>query len=248
LSDTNRVYLKPEDVEAMLKLLVSNPNQLLLSPLCRRYLARARWQRGDKEIRSGAHDDLTRRIVEYAKRETTEDLFTAPHFTNLLLGPLSGIAPVSRYVDRLKVLTVGPRTEMEMFHLMALGFTIENIRAIDLVSTSPLIDAGDMHAMPYPDDSFDVVVANNCLGHSHDPRRAVSEMVRVGRDNGLLALANTFYEIDEQKRPGLSFDKFRTADSLARLAGESIGSVIVREDVDERYGARDALLICRLRK
>jgi SAM-dependent methyltransferase len=47
---------------------------------------------------------------------------------------------------------------------------------------------GDVLALPFPDGSFDVVVSSEVVEHTPDPARAVSEMARVLRPGGVLAL------------------------------------------------------------
>src|SRR6185436_15270930 len=46
---------------------------------------------------------------------------------------------------------------------------------------------GDVYALPFPDASFDVVHAHQLLQHLSDPVRALAEMRRVLRQDGLLA-------------------------------------------------------------
>jgi len=48
------------------------------------------------------------------------------------------------------------------------------------------IRAGDMHALPFPDLSFDVVVLDEVLSLAEDPQAALSEAVRVLRPAGRL--------------------------------------------------------------
>lgn len=48
----------------------------------------------------------------------------------------------------------------------------------------------DAQALPFPDASFDVVVANHMLYHVPDPDRAIAELARVLRPDGVL-LAST---------------------------------------------------------
>lgn len=45
---------------------------------------------------------------------------------------------------------------------------------------------GDMHQLPFDDQSFDAVMLMNCLTHARDPETAVAEAVRVLRRGGQL--------------------------------------------------------------
>lgn len=51
----------------------------------------------------------------------------------------------------------------------------------------------DVHALPYPDASFDVVHAHQVLQHVADPVRALSEMRRVCRPGGIVAARDSDY-------------------------------------------------------
>ena len=44
---------------------------------------------------------------------------------------------------------------------MALGG--KNITALDLFSYTPKFDMGDMHKMPYNNNSFDIIISGWCL-------------------------------------------------------------------------------------
>ena len=88
-----------------------------------------------------------------------------------------------------KILTIGPRTEGEIFCLIAYGFKPENIRGLDLISYSPYIDVGDMHNMPYADNSFDVVICSCVLVYSKEPDKACKEILRVCKEGALICIA-----------------------------------------------------------
>ncbi len=53
--------------------------------------------------------------------------------------------------------------------------------------------AGDVHALDFPDDTFCVVHAHQVLQHVGDPVRALSEMRRVTRPGGLVAVRDSDY-------------------------------------------------------
>jgi len=52
---------------------------------------------------------------------------------------------------------------------------------------------GDVHALDFPDASFDVVHAHQVLQHVADPIRALAEMRRVARPGGLVAARDADY-------------------------------------------------------
>jgi len=50
------------------------------------------------------------------------------------------------------------------------------------------LQQGDCRALPFPDASFDAVLAATTLSHVPDPQRAIREMVRVTRPGGRVAV------------------------------------------------------------
>lgn len=109
-----------------------------------------------------------------------------------LLGPLLGISQVIARKPSLKVLILGPRTESEILLFAAYGFTLANLRGLDLISYSPWVDVGDMHDMPYRKGQFDVVFASCVLAYSSNRTRAAAEIRRVLRPGGLICIAEGY--------------------------------------------------------
>ena len=87
-----------------------------------------------------------------------------------------------------KVLCIGPRTESEPLLLWAYGWRLESIEAIDLISYSPLIKLGDMHNLPFEDNSFDIAICSCTLVYSNNILRAVHEIQRVLKPSGIHAI------------------------------------------------------------
>ncbi len=47
---------------------------------------------------------------------------------------------------------------------------------------------GDVLDLRFPDEHFDVVVSSECIEHTRNPQRAVSELIRVCKPGGLIAI------------------------------------------------------------
>jgi hypothetical protein len=105
--------------------------------------------------------------------------------SHLLVRPLSVIEALG--VDA-EVLSIGPRSEGELFNLAAHGFVFSRIRGLDLISYSPRVALGDMHASPYAADSFDATILGWVLAYSEDRLLAAREVVRMTRPGGLVAV------------------------------------------------------------
>ncbi|MGH2404793.1 MAG: class I SAM-dependent methyltransferase [bacterium] len=136
-----------------------------------------------------------------------------------LIRPLSvidGINPAS--VD---VLSVGCRFETEILYLLGYGF--RKVRGLDLIAYSPWVDVGNMHAMPYPNDAWDIVILGWVLSYSETPEAAVREIVRVTRRGGIVAVAVSYYPrswLEEAERTGRlvgNKERIQTVDGILRL-------------------------------
>ena len=159
--------------------------QLLMIDVLRYAVARARyeWFRRRRGIRTheGGHG-----ISENAISHNLRGLYaSAARRSAILVRPLSVLevlGPDSR------ILSIGPRTEGELLNLVGHGFRKANIRGLDLISYTPWIDLGDMHSMPYGDDSFDAVVAGWVFAYSTDRPQAAKEVLRVTKEGGVVAI------------------------------------------------------------
>lgn len=105
-------------------------------------------------------------------RSPTLDIFKNELFRNM--GPEN------------RVLSIGPRWEAEIEfirHQFNLPLTI----GLDLYSRNlDLVKVGDMHRMPFEDNSFDVVYQKNTFNKAYDLRQALNECVRVLKNGGIL--------------------------------------------------------------
>jgi hypothetical protein len=231
------VEFTPEDIKAINAYLQLNPNQLIQIPGIRGTLAKERIDRlkpEDIKTFEGLSPGTIENTLEHNLKYLHEGAALGrPDFLINIIRSLNVF--LSRHAE-MKVLTVGPRTEAEIFGLAAAGFVPRNIRGLDLISYSPFVDVGDMHNMPYEDNSFDVIILGWVLGYSQDIPKAAAEVARVGKLGAFVAIgheSNPFpREIFEQERgfslEGTEFDD--TADIL-RYFEEYTESVLFRQDV-----------------
>lgn len=132
-----------------------------------------------------------------------------------------------------KLLAIGPRTEGELLCLFAHGFRLENIRGLDLISYSPWVDLGDMHAMPYEENTWDITLVSMVLTYSENPCKVVDEVVRVTKSGGLVGVSidNT----PESKKA--TEEKYGyslvCADDILKLFGSWVDRVYFSHDLPE---------------
>lgn len=76
---------------------------------------------------------------------------------------------------------------------------------------------GDMHALPFPDASFDQVLLLNALTHTRTPRKVVAEAARVLRPGG--ALVGVTLKTHRHEDTAAEFDMIRLGFSPGELRG-----------------------------
>ena len=84
---------------------------------------------------------------------------------------------------------VGSVTALEITEAAA-SLTRDELARQGIVGT---VDVGNVHALPYDDDAFDVVHAHQVLQHVADPVQALREMARVTRPGGTVAVRDSDY-------------------------------------------------------
>lgn len=170
-----------------MKLVSENPNKLLQIPEVRSIVSAERLERAQQSIKifdSGCDSRSS----------------TIEHNLNNLLG-LSGFDRGSTLVQSLllleefqlfsgfaKCLCVGPRNEAELLALLGFGLEQQNIRGLDLISYSDFVDLGDMHEMPYADNSYEIIIAGWVLAYSVTVDQAIHEICRVLRPGGIVSI------------------------------------------------------------
>jgi SAM-dependent methyltransferase len=139
------------------------------------------------------------------------------------------------------ILVIGPRTENDLLILYGNGF--RNVTGLDLISYSPWICVGDMHQIPFSDNTFDAVLCGWTISYSTAPEIACNEFVRVLRNGGVVAIGlehvpSTGNHVSNPDPrlidPEPLASRINTSDQIVRLFNGSLKSVYV--NVDAPFG------------
>lgn len=233
--------LTPEDMAHINAFVGKNMSQLFRIPGVLQYVTEARIDRLKPEDINGFYDHGDG-VIENAVNYNIEGIKGkwALRRPMILANVLTSCDWLHVNAGSIDLLTVGPRTEAELFYLAAVGFNPRKIRALDLVSYSPFVDLGDMHDMPYDDDSFDVVILGWVLAYSSDNKKAVDEVLRVARPGAYIAIGCEYNPLNAEEIVELlaaenlslgSGTRFDTTDDILGLFDGKIDQIIFRHDV-----------------
>ncbi len=193
-----RKYIRPK--------LAAFPNELLRITALRYVLCAVRYAWFVKIMRRlhvyGYGEEVSNRTVAHNRRGMMD--FGVERSLRLIR-PLVEIEGVRQRAAEMKVLSIGPRTEGEIYNLIAHGFRKRNVSGLDLMSYSPMIQAGDMHKMPFPDGFFDIVVVGWVLNYSDAQAKAAAEMARVLKPGGIVAIGLEWSRRLQQDVTGYTF-------------------------------------------
>jgi ubiquinone/menaquinone biosynthesis C-methylase UbiE len=192
---------------------------------------------------SARHDDAVRR--EFTKQaQTFEDASLntaltsgldwlveslAPEPLHLVLDVAAGTGHVARALAPLarQVVAVDlTRAMLEQGRAQARRAGLDNI----------LFQEGDASALPYLDESFDLVVTRFSLHHFQDPEIPLAELVRVCRKGGRVGVADVVADDDPrvaerqdriERLRDPSHTRMLTLDALGRLL-ERLGAPVLR--------------------
>jgi SAM-dependent methyltransferase len=243
--------IKEKDFNGIVDHLRQNPKDLFLIDYARYRIAYRRYLEAKDTLQiSDDRDSLWDDALAH-NMKGLENFGAAPR-TNRLIRPLYAIDRVFFGAGQLKALCVGPRTEMELLSLVAQGFKPENIKGLDLFSYSPWIEVGNMHNMPYPDNSFDVVIAGWVLTYSADPERACREFLRVAANRGIIAIGATVLDeagrAAEAQKTGRSNKHYPRVDDLLKIFGNAVRNIYVRHESELNEGEGRTIVIFDVNK
>jgi hypothetical protein len=226
-------YITPSQMQTLQLELWRNPTLLLEISHVRQMLAT--W-RAEHLLVHRAIDRVAEVRAEVAFNTVDYNIEGAKSAANLdrpmiMMNVVTSIERIRKNIGSLDVLSIGPRSEIELFGLQAAGFNPQRIRAVDLFSYSPYVEVGDMHALPYPDASFDVVFLGWVLAYSRNQAAVVQEILRVCRDRAVVVVAGD-YSDESRDRSVFKGETthVKTCDQVLALFGEHAGRVYFRHD------------------
>ncbi len=237
------IALPPQVAQAINDHLSKNLRDLFLIPFARQVMTHFRYhdlQPEAFEFHNAHDDDVTANTIEYNRRQLLSG--AGMERPRLLVDVVKSLHHVSARIGEMKVLCIGPRSENEIFMLIGNGFAPENIRGLDLISYSEFVDAGDMHAMPYGDDEFDIVILGWVLGYSHAPDRVAAEVMRVAKPGAVIAIGQEHDPRTGQAGPqdiSVEGHSFKDTAEILALFGDNVHAVYFRHDVHRTM--RDAM-------
>jgi hypothetical protein len=154
-----------------------------------------------------------------------------------MIRPLVTIGRIAENVADLRVLSIGGRTETELFALLAGGFSLSNITMIDLFSYSPYVQVVDMHKMQFADNDFDVIVFGDTLAYSKEPDVAVKEIIRVAKNKAVISTAHgctkgytPLWEksVGDPSAEGFTGISVQSTEDILRLFAGHVGQIYAR--------------------
>ena len=232
------MFLSDEEVAIINDSLAKNLSLIFCIPSVRALIAAARLKRlNPADIRTFREHDTS--VATNAIEHNVDGLMNGMALTrpDLLIYPLFSIDYVRLSCANMKFLSVGPRSEAELFSLVSQGVPVQNIRGLDLISYSPFVDLGDMHKMPYENASFDAIILGWVLAYSKEPAKAVKEVLRVAKPGAFIAVGCEYNPLSSQelmKAGGFlkdDYSRFYTSDDILNLFGDSVEQVYFRHDV-----------------
>lgn len=233
------------------------PSLLFDNPDFRDYLTKYRY------------NQILKKSFEYLNTNNSSDV-TIPHNTDpdrmfysemsrrpdLIAFPLRCLNSVKQNAHRMKVATVGCRTEAEIFSLINAGFNPKNIKGFDLFTNSPLIELGDVTGLSIESNFFDITVCGWVLEFVTELEQAAAELKRITKAGGLIAIGGmhhpTSLNLEEYSKRKEHQDRrwYCSVENILKLFGTAHSEVVFKSDIDvaDRDKRGDVVVIFRIEK
>ena len=176
-----------------------------------------------------------------------------PDLINL---PLRCLNAVKQNAHIMQVATIGCRTEAEIFSLVNAGFNPQNIRGFDLFTNSPFIELGDVTNMNVESEAFDVTICGWVLEFVTELNTAASELLRVTKNGGLIAVGGMHHPIsldrDEYSSRKEHHDRkwYCSVEGIKDLFDITDNEIVFKSDIDAADADKrgDIVVIFKVKK
>ena len=197
-------------------------------------------------IKDGKKETALTSNLDHASSPLSDFLNSYGKFTSkrteIHIGPLKSLDYL--VFKKMKVLIVGPRVESEIFRLLGYGFSLKNIKSIDIQSYSNLITLANMIEIPFEDNSFDLIIVGWVITYSNAVQKAADEFIRVGKNNCLISLCHTHKKKEEER---LSDNPLSNSSEILNYFKKNLSSVIFKyhpfDKTNNTFSKRSNLLI-----
>ncbi len=158
---------------------------------------------------------------------------------DLISKPLSCVNSVAMNAYKMKVLTIGSRTEAEIFSLVDAGFNLKNIKAVDLFTYSPLIEIDDVTKLSFEDNQFDIVICGWVLEFVTNLKKAASEILRVAKPNAYIAIGGMHHpvslDLKQYNKRGKHNDRiwYASVENIMKLFNLSYKDLIFKSSIED---------------
>jgi SAM-dependent methyltransferase len=145
---------------------------------------------------------------------------------------IRGLVADGTLTEEEPALTIGPRWVGEIHYFRdALG--LRHTIGLDLFSSDPaLVTVGDMHRMPFGDDTFGLIYQRNTFDKSSDIRAALRECVRTLRAGGVLISDDCYAYTDgvsELARTNVKHNR-----QIIRVISANVAEVLYDRETESR--------------
>jgi SAM-dependent methyltransferase len=174
-------------------------------------------------------------VAYFTIQHNLEGLFESAEIDRpkTIISPLNAIQKIYKRRENLKVLSIGPRSEYEIFTLFAEGFREENVFALDLITYSPFVDIGDMHASPYEDSSFDIIILGWVISYSKNWELLRKELVRISKPGAVIAISADYSSPETNgERFNNQANHVQSSKDISDLFQNDINKVFFKQDCE----------------
>jgi hypothetical protein len=239
--DANPVaYINNEDLHSYN---FSSLSQLLSVVQIRHLITQRRWE---KFLQSGAQMQVHGSVDPGVFKETIA--YNIEGITNsvpvlaslirseLVFRPVMCLDHIYSYQSQsvfphLSVLLIGSRTEFEVLTAFSYGILPSKLSAVDLISYSPWITPGDMHNLPYAENSFDLIIMGWTMNYTNTPAKVGAEIVRVAKPGAVFSIGNDCYTKEFNKTTPFGYnERPQTMPDLLRCFGGAAGKVFFAQE------------------